>query len=138
MCLANDSERCTHAWEPCLPRFNEVKYRWVSLDTWTFEKTFTVPADFLQQKNVDLLLNGVDTVADVVVNGKLVGTVQNFHRCGSPLQSRSRIIFFVEDRCTRHLPPQHSSSYGVVQEKSDRLQRVGPKTANGQRLHIFA
>lgn len=51
------------------------------MDTWTFEKKFTIPADLLQQTNVDLLLNGVDTVADVVVNGKLVSTVQNFHRC---------------------------------------------------------
>jgi beta-mannosidase len=64
-------------------RFNEVKYRWVSLDTWTFERTFKVPADILQHTNVDLLLNGVDTVADVLVNGKPVGTTQNFHRCGA-------------------------------------------------------
>eukprot|EP00884_Botryococcus_braunii_P002498 jgi/Botrbrau1/12249/Bobra.0361s0012.2 len=66
--------------EDPLYRFNEVKYRWVSLDTWTFERTFNVPADILQHTNVDLLLNGVDTVADVLVNGKPVGTTQNFHR----------------------------------------------------------
>lgn len=80
------------------PRFNERDYRWVALETWTFSTNFDVPACMLQATPgtaasgapyapgmatppaVDLLLEGVDTVADVVLNGRLLARVANFHR----------------------------------------------------------
>ena len=45
-----------------------------------FERLFNVSAGMLSQEAVDLLLTGVDTVADIYVNNNLLLSVSNAHR----------------------------------------------------------
>ena len=45
-----------------------------------FERLFNVSAGMLSQEAVDLLLTGVDTVADIYVNNNLLRSVSNAHR----------------------------------------------------------
>ena len=51
----------------------------MALDTWTFALDFIAPPSLLASKAVDLLLDGVDTVANVTLNGVRVAAVDNFH-----------------------------------------------------------
>ncbi|KXZ48197.1 hypothetical protein GPECTOR_29g104 [Gonium pectorale] len=91
-----------------LYRFNELEFRWVAMDTWTLAANFTTPRpppaaappsrqgaagaaaggsgaggdsdDSGAGCGWDLVLEGVDTVADVALNGRLLARLKNFHR----------------------------------------------------------
>ena len=51
----------------------------MALDTWSFALTFFATPALLASTNVDLLLDGVDTVANVTLNGDRVAQLDNFH-----------------------------------------------------------
>lgn len=63
-------------------RFNDVEYRWVSLEDWTFSKEFVVPADLAEPSySVQLRADGIQGVASVFLNSQLVRSSDNmFHR----------------------------------------------------------
>ena len=49
-------------------------------ETWIFQAEFNVTQEMLDRKRVDLVLEGVDTVAKVYVNDEPVGSLNNAHR----------------------------------------------------------
>ena len=57
---------------------NEVIDSWVRDDIWTFRAEFDWP--YTRQESTVLQLNRVDTVADVYVDGMLVGRTSSMHR----------------------------------------------------------
>jgi beta-mannosidase len=57
---------------------NEAEVAWVSRCDWRLSRTF---AATVGAERIDLVLDGVDTVASVEVNGQMVGTTRNMHRC---------------------------------------------------------
>lgn len=59
---------------------------------------------------IDLLLNGVDTVADVLVNGKHITQLDNAFRCeegGCQCQVCARCHTFVHVSTTQGVPHPH-------------------------------
>lgn len=54
-------------------RDNDVKYRWIALDEWTFKTTFHVDEELLEAPAVLLVCEGLDTVAHIEVNKEPVG-----------------------------------------------------------------
>ena len=55
--------------------FNELSLRWVALENWTFSRNFTAP---LNDGAVStLIFDGLDTVANVTLNGHLLGQAAN-------------------------------------------------------------
>lgn len=71
-----------------LCRYNDREYAWVADDTWTYETEFNVTDAMRDQKNIDLVLEGVDTVAEVYVNDEMAGELNNAHRQGPKHSSR--------------------------------------------------
>lgn len=61
-------------------RYNENELRWVALQIWQFEKTFEIDASLLAKQCVDLLLSGIDTVADIQLNGQHLLSTDNAFR----------------------------------------------------------
>nr|CAD7590061.1 unnamed protein product [Timema genevievae] len=69
-------------------RFNDLLYRWVARDNWTYARTFAINADtFLTKRQVTLVFHGLDTVAEVFVNDVSVGVTNNmFTRYAFPVK----------------------------------------------------
>lgn len=70
-----------------LYRFNELEVRWVTEDTWTYEKEFETPSGMGASADkdggpasVELVLSGLDTFAFVELNGEQILYADNFHR----------------------------------------------------------
>ncbi len=55
----------------------ELDVQWVGREDWAFERSFTVEDRLLAERLVYLSFDGLDTVAEVSVNGKLVGRSDN-------------------------------------------------------------
>ncbi|KAL6106020.1 manba [Pungitius sinensis] len=61
-------------------RFNDVSYRWIAFDNWTYTTTFTASAQLRANQRVLLVFDGVDTVASIWLNGIVVGKTDNMFR----------------------------------------------------------
>jgi beta-mannosidase len=69
-------------------RDNEAKIQWVGLSDWQYRTTFKVDRATLARGHVELVLDGVDTFADVYLNGsKLIATDNMFRRWRVPVKS---------------------------------------------------
>ncbi|CAG2117636.1 unnamed protein product, partial [Medioppia subpectinata] len=75
--IYTDLRASGHLAEELLSGYNDVNYRWVSWDNWTYERTFDVPAALLTKQVVNLVAEGVDTVSKIYVNDQLVGETVN-------------------------------------------------------------
>ena len=56
---------------------NELEIGWIELEDWEYERNFEVDAAFLEQDAVDLVLEGVDTYASILINGNEVLETDN-------------------------------------------------------------
>ncbi|PAX09070.1 beta-mannosidase [Sphingomonas lenta] len=60
---------------------NETALQWIEERDWTYVRTFTVDDELLARDQVQLVLDGLDTVAEVWVNGAVALSSDNmFHR----------------------------------------------------------
>ncbi|XP_030046616.1 beta-mannosidase [Microcaecilia unicolor] len=58
-------------------RFNDLTYRWISLDNWTYSRPFKLPADISKLQKVNLVCEGIDTVSKIFINNVTVGRTDN-------------------------------------------------------------
>ena len=59
---------------------NEKKVAWVAETDWRYRRTFEVSTALLQEAEVDLVCDGLDTIAAVTINGQVVGASENMFR----------------------------------------------------------
>lgn len=59
---------------------NEATIQWVGRSDWEYRGRIDVNAALLARGHVDLVFDGLDTFANVIVNGKAVLTADNAHR----------------------------------------------------------
>jgi beta-mannosidase len=64
-----------------------------------FERLFNVSASMLAQDNVDLVMHGVDTVADIYVNNQLLLSVSNAHRRAARPLRNTLCTCMLQERC---------------------------------------
>ncbi len=58
---------------------NESKIQWVEREDWVYELTFDLP-NFDSAKNYELVFEGLDTYAEVNLNGEVILTADNMYR----------------------------------------------------------
>ena len=61
-------------------RDNEKKVQWVSDADWEYRKTITADQNLLKHKHIDLVFEGLNTIADVSLNGKVIMQTDNMFR----------------------------------------------------------
>lgn len=61
-------------------RDNEKKLQWISEKSWLYSTQFDAEEALLGQQNIELVFEGLDTFATVVLNGSVLGRTQNQHR----------------------------------------------------------
>ena len=59
---------------------NELKVMWVAESDWEYRRTFSVDSALLAQPQVSLVCDGLDTIADVYLNGTCLGHAENMFR----------------------------------------------------------
>ncbi len=61
-------------------RDNESKLQWIDKADWEYKTVFNVDAATFAKKNIELVFDGLDTYADVYLNGKLILQANNMFR----------------------------------------------------------
>ena len=61
-------------------RDNESKLQWVDKADWEYKMVFNVDAGTFAMKNIELVFDGLDTYADIFLNGKLILQADNMFR----------------------------------------------------------
>lgn len=59
---------------------NEHEIGWIELEDWEYERIFEVDATFLTQEVVELVFEGLDTYAEVLLNGQVLVTTDNMFK----------------------------------------------------------
>jgi beta-mannosidase len=59
---------------------NERRVQWVAESDWEYRRTFAAPPGLLQQPEVWLVCDGLDTLATVTLNGRELGRTDNMFR----------------------------------------------------------
>jgi beta-mannosidase len=61
-------------------RNNEAQVQWVEKADWEYADSFSVPSAFLQKKEIRLVFDGLDTDAEVFLNGHFIFSADNMFR----------------------------------------------------------
>jgi beta-mannosidase len=59
---------------------NEKRVQWVAESDWEYRRTFGVALDWLSEEHVFLVCDGLDTLAEVRLNGQVLGKTDNMFR----------------------------------------------------------
>ncbi len=59
---------------------NETKLQWIGKQNWTYKTSFNLPEDYDPSQKIFLVMEGIDTSAVVILNGTMLGTVENMFR----------------------------------------------------------
>ena len=67
---------------------NERGVQWVDKEDWIYETSFVPSKEVLEQNNIDMVFNGLDTYADVYLNDSLILKADNiFRRWNVPVKN---------------------------------------------------
>ena len=61
-------------------RDNEMRLQWVGEKDWVYRTTLEIGAELLDQEEVELVFHGLDTYAEVVLNGRTILETDNMFR----------------------------------------------------------
>ena len=108
---------------------NELALRWISESDWIYKTYFDLPKDFKNEESVYLVFEGLDTVADIYINGNKIGHAQNMFL---------KYEFDISDKIKKrnndlHIRFTSASKYGRSQEK--KFGKL-PVALNTERVYL--
>ncbi len=115
---------------------NEKALQWIGEVDWQYASTFSVDAATLEHERLELVFDGLDTVAAVQLNGRIVGEAQNMHHAHrmdarTALQkgknqltvkfaSAVRYARLMEEKLGQlpHMPYEHNLPYNFIRKNA--------------------
>jgi len=108
---------------------NEKQVQWIADTDWEYRTTFKVSAEVLKEAKQYLVCDGLDTLAEVSLNGKLLGKTDNMYRqwkwdvTGSLKETNEISIIF-----------RGPVAYVTAKQKEKYLKNVGESISGGGHL----
>ncbi|MDH6253124.1 beta-mannosidase [Chryseobacterium sp. H1D6B] len=59
---------------------NEKKVQWIENENWDYQTNFKISSKELENQNIDLVFNGLDTFSEIYLNGKFLVKTDNMFR----------------------------------------------------------
>ncbi|MEH0157590.1 glycoside hydrolase family 2 protein [Limibacter armeniacum] len=114
-------------------RDNEKKLQWIEKEDWEYKTTFNVSASMIEKDSIDLNFKGLDTYADLYLNGKLVKQTNNMF-VGWTIPSKQYL-----KEGENELKIYFHSPINFVKEKASKLDFTYPadNDASDEKLSIF-
>ncbi len=78
-CVHTDLLRAGKIEDPYVD-LNEFKVRWIGHVDWEYGTSFDADAELFDHERIDLVCDGLDTVATIELNGSKIAATQNMHR----------------------------------------------------------
>ncbi|NOY79336.1 MAG: glycoside hydrolase family 2 protein [Calditrichaeota bacterium] len=114
-------------------RDNEKKLQWIEKKDWEYQTQFLLTANDLNQKNIDLVFKGLDTYADVYLNGHLILKTDNMFRewrvsCNPFVQAGKNTLRILFHSPVNHVLPQLKGLPYVLPSAHDQEFKTSPYT----------
>ena len=117
---------------------NERELQWIGECDWIYETTFDLPADLLEQTNVELVFRGLDTYASVTLNGSPILAANNMFRewripCKALLKEKGNTLavrfrnVFAETLPQYHGAPHWLYAFGTNDQAAVKLSMYSRK-----------
>ncbi|MBN2088318.1 glycoside hydrolase family 2 protein [candidate division KSB1 bacterium] len=121
-------------------RTNESDQQWIDKVDWEYRTTFSIDADLLSKKNIRLIFKGLDSYADVFLNGHQLFSANNMFRewtadCKSVLRKGENVLtIYFHSPVKIDLPKLEGLGY--------QLPAVNDQSENGglgdKKISVFA
>jgi beta-galactosidase/beta-glucuronidase len=121
-CVHTDLMRALRIGDPCTPGAAE-ELAFIGRTDWCYERRFVVDESLLVADSLELVCDGVDTLAEIKVNGAPIATVDNMfrrwshdvksavHRGSNEIELCFRApMVAAEQRHAAHVPPSHGET----------------------------
>jgi beta-mannosidase len=102
---------------------NELDLQWIGYTDWEYRCSFTIDEELLSRVRVDLVCDGLDTIATIMLNGQTIGETVNQH-LGHRFDVKS-----ILKRGPNDLAIRFRSAVNYAQEERDRLGELPRATA---------
>ncbi len=104
-------------------RSNEDSVKWVAEQDWEYQTSFSLSPEFLKKKNVDLVFEGLDTYADVYLNGELILKADNMFRIwkinvANALLPENHLKVFLHSPLIKNLEAAKEYDYDLPEQRA--------------------
>lgn len=119
---------------------NELDLQWIDKQDWEYETTFDLTEELFQQKNLEIVFEGLDTYADVYLNGNKILSADNMFRTWKAdikpyaKKEENRLLVSFRSPVKEDLPKLESLGYGLP-ASNDHSEDGG---LGEKRISIFA
>jgi beta-mannosidase len=104
-------------------RDNETAVQWVGQSDWVYRRTFNLPAQILAEQSLELVCDGLDTIATVYLNGQQIGTADNmFHQHRFNIRAAARAgdnELYIHFQSPERIATERQAKFGLLPATED-------------------